>query len=110
MLHVREDGMGLGVISTAPRAFLVKTARKCVLHVKMVTTVSPSMASVRTVTLAGLGTGKKKNAHTRAHTQMCKEKSMLFCCLVFSFKYLTTSYYKTISGTVVMTMTHTSKL
>lgn len=49
--------MGLGVIRSAPRAFLVKTARKCVLRVKMVTTVSPSMASVRTVTLAGLGTG-----------------------------------------------------
>lgn len=76
--------MGLGVIRSAPRAFLVKTARKCVLHVKMVTTVSPSMASVRTVTLAGLGTGKKKmHTHARAHMQMCKEKSMLFCCLVF---------------------------
>lgn len=72
--------MGLGVIRSAPRAFLVKTARKCVLRVKMVTTVSPSMASVRTVTLAGLGTGKKKNAHTHVRTCKCVKKRA--CCFV----------------------------
>lgn len=73
--------MGLGVIRSAPRAFLVKTARKCVLRVKMVTTVSPAMASVRTVTLAGLGTGKKiKRTHTHVRTCKCVKKRA--CCFV----------------------------
>lgn len=48
------------VISSAPRASLVKTARKCVLPVKTVTTATPFMANAHIVTLAGLGTGKKK--------------------------------------------------
>lgn len=73
--------MGLGVIRSAPRAFLVKTARKCVLRVKMVTTVSPSMASVRTVTLAGLGTGKKKKC-THTHVRTCKCVKKRACCFV----------------------------
>lgn len=74
--------MGLGVIRSAPRAFLVKTARKCVLRVKMVTTVSPATASVRTVTLAGLGTGKKKNAHTYTHVRTCQCVKKKECCFV----------------------------
>lgn len=52
-----EAGTGHAVTSCAPKATLVKTARKCVPPVKTVTTVTPSMASALTATQAGLGTG-----------------------------------------------------
>lgn len=46
------------VISFAPRASLGKTVRKCAPLARMVTTVTRFRASVLTVILAGLGTGK----------------------------------------------------
>lgn len=68
--------MGHGVTSSAPKVSLAKTAKKCVPPAKTVTTVTPFTASVRTVTLAGLGTGKKTHTLTKIFS---------LCCLVRSF-------------------------
>lgn len=56
---VTEAGTGHSATSSALKAPLVKTARKYVPPAKTVTTVTPFMASALTVTLAGLGTGRK---------------------------------------------------
>lgn len=69
--------MGHGAISSALRASLVKTARKSVPPVKTVTTATPFTGSALTVTLAGLGIGKK--THTAQH--MCVKET---CILLFS--------------------------
>lgn len=53
-------GMEPGVISSAPKVFSEKTARKFVPRVKTDITATPSMASALTATPAGLGTGKKQ--------------------------------------------------
>lgn len=62
--------MGHGVTSSAPKVFLAKTVKKCVPPAKTVTTATPFMANALTVTLAGLGTGKK------THTVQLYKKDM----------------------------------
>lgn len=49
--------MGHAAISSVLKAFLVRTAKRCVLPVRMDITVTLSTASAPTVTRAGLGTG-----------------------------------------------------
>lgn len=56
---VTEAGTGHSATSSVLKVSLVKTARKYVPPAKTVTTVTPFMASALTVTLAGLGTGRK---------------------------------------------------
>lgn len=57
---VTEAGMGHAVISSVLKDSLVKTAKRSVPLVKMVTTATLYMASAPTVTPAGLGTGKNE--------------------------------------------------
>lgn len=81
--------MGHAATSSAPKASLAKTARKYVLPVKTVTTVTPSMASALTATLAGLGTGRWP--FTQA------------LCFYFSVAAtLTSSYCNAVFHTVIM--------
>lgn len=79
---VTEAGTGPAVTSSAPKASLAKTAKKCVPPAKTVTTAIPSMASALTVTLAGLGTGKE--THTQSNFRHCVKAACHIYILLFS--------------------------
>lgn len=84
---VTEGGMGHGVTSSVPKGSLGKTAKRCVPPVKMVITVTPFMASALTVTLAGLGTGKRIHASKKTFRCCCLVRA-LFSCRALSFQSL----------------------